>query len=1134
MKIQKLTIHNIASIEDAEIDFSAKPLVDSDVFLITGKTGAGKSTILDAICLALYNKTPRLYNTRMQGAVNDAGKEVQLDDPAQLLRENTGEGFVRLSFEGSDGIPYEAEWSIARARNKPSGRLQGRKWNVKDLQSGMQYTKVDEIGAVIADAVKLNFEQFCRTTMLAQGEFTRFLNSKDEEKAEILEMITGADIYSKIGAKVYEITQQKRSAYETAKSAVEGIHLLTEDEKKEKLDSIEESTRQSKEAEALRDEATKKKSWLEALTSLQKNLEDAEAALSSAVEANDTDDSKAERALILSYRQTEAVRGQLSIAVSEDKSAAGAKSRIDALAEDYVTVRKGEAFLKDRREDLAAEQEEVRLALEKDVPLAPVLEKAQTLDAYAKAIVDGRGEMATLEGKIALKEKEISETLEPARKAASEGHTGKVTAREATQKAVTDAEQALRQANLGAVRSETKALMQESGFIRVALERIKHLEEAQRLRQEEKDAIDAKEKELSGKATARDTLKTTVASLQVSLESAKGLFDAASRAGETYVIGLRRKLSVGDVCPVCFQKIEKALPTDKEVEAQLQPLEEVYANAKKAYDEKSAELVQAEADLTTEQNALTARMSRFEKDNTLQSRLSDTLSALRDCGHETLEKDTKEILQKRIGVINVRLGELSALETAGRTVEKALESARENDSAAEQEVAAAKKEFDDATDALNTAINQVNTAKARRDSKKESVQNAITDAQEILRETAWAETWQEDILAFRNSLKEKVNGHNANLKKQSELATTASTVDNDLRSITTALATVFTIKPEWKEADCGEPVEAKDLVERADSLRDDLIAENRTYTEASKKAKAAERQVEDFLAGHPELGKDTLVRLSAYSVEDIQSIEASQKRLSDALVSAKTTRDNAEKELSEHQAAKPELSEEDTVESLAEVVSAASQHVIDIATAIGVVKKELSDDEENQTTLGSLAKEADKKLSVYTRWYRLNDLLGDQTGKRFRKIAQSYVLGSLVAAANHYMHDLTDRYVLKVEPGTFIITLEDAYQGYVSRAASTISGGESFLVSLSLALALSDIGDTLSVDTLFIDEGFGTLSGEPLQNAVNTLKTLRTKAGRHVGIISHIEELQEKIPVRIQVEQNDRTASSTVKIVPEV
>ena len=129
------------------------------------------------------------------------------------------------------------------------------------------------------------------------------------------------------------------------------------------------------------------------------------------------------------------------------------------------------------------------------------------------------------------------------------------------------------------------------------------------------------------------------------------------------------------------------------------------------------------------------------------------------------------------------------------------------------------------------------------------------------------------------------------------------------------------------------------------------------------------------------------------------------------------------------------------------------------------------------------------------------------------------------------MRTLTDRYTLKVVPGTFIISLEDAYQGYVSRAASTISGGESFLVSLSLALALSDIGQTLSVDTLFIDEGFGTLSGEPLQNAINTLRSLHTKAGRHVGIISHIEELRERIPVQIQVQQEGNNSSSTIEIV---
>ena len=136
----------------------------------------------------------------------------------------------------------------------------------------------------------------------------------------------------------------------------------------------------------------------------------------------------------------------------------------------------------------------------------------------------------------------------------------------------------------------------------------------------------------------------------------------------------------------------------------------------------------------------------------------------------------------------------------------------------------------------------------------------------------------------------------------------------------------------------------------------------------------------------------------------------------------------------------------------------------------------------------------------------------------------------MVHAANHYMKTLTDRYTLKVNPGTFVISLEDAYQGFASRATSTISGGESFLVSLSLALALSDIGQQWQVDTLFIDEGFGTLSGEPLQKAIETLRSLHSKSGRHVGIISHVEELQERIPVQIQVKQEGNSSSSQIVI----
>ena len=126
---------------------------------------------------------------------------------------------------------------------------------------------------------------------------------------------------------------------------------------------------------------------------------------------------------------------------------------------------------------------------------------------------------------------------------------------------------------------------------------------------------------------------------------------------------------------------------------------------------------------------------------------------------------------------------------------------------------------------------------------------------------------------------------------------------------------------------------------------------------------------------------------------------------------------------------------------------------------------------------------------------------------------------------------MTNRYTLRVLPGSFTIMMEDAYQGYAERPASTISGGESFLVSLSLALALSDIGQQLSVDILFIDEGFGTLSGEPLMNAINTLRSLHTASGRQVGIISHVEELQERIPVQIQVVQDGNSSKSEVNVV---
>ena len=225
------------------------------------------------------------------------------------------------------------------------------------------------------------------------------------------------------------------------------------------------------------------------------------------------------------------------------------------------------------------------------------------------------------------------------------------------------------------------------------------------------------------------------------------------------------------------------------------------------------------------------------------------------------------------------------------------------------------------------------------------------------------------------------------------------------------------------------------------------------------------------------------------------------------------------------------MQEGDTLEALAARIEGIDRLLTGINESKGAINQELKADGENKKRVGALMEEVGRKREIYQKWSRMNQFIGDATGSKFRKVAQSYVLSSLIHSANGYMKTLTDRYTLKVTPGTFVISMEDAYQGFASRAASTISGGESFLVSLALALALSDIGDTLSVDMLFIDEGFGTLSGEPLHNAINTLRSLHTKSGRHVGIISHVEELRERIPVQIQVDQEGNSSSSKISIV---
>ena len=374
MKLKKLTIHNIASIKDEVIDFGAEPLRSSDVFLISGKTGAGKSTILDAICLALYDNTPRFSSSNMEGKEKTGesrtgdDKTISIKDTRQLMRRNTADAFVNLTFTGTNGLEYEAIWSVERARKKLDGNLQGKKWELRNLSTGESLTKSEPIKQAIKEAVGLDFEQFRRTTMLAQGEFSRFLNSKDDEKSAILEKITGMGIYAKIGKKIYEVMSDKKSIYDQKNQQIKGVVTLSEEqviEKKEQIKSLETNVDTLQKIEHNKRDVL---NWLEDTESYSKEFSEATQAFAQVNGQLQTDEFKEKERLVKSWNDTITARLYL-------------KNRKDALSQKTQLMTSGmsEKLAEDLEKTKQAYTESEKSAKELE---EKVLQKGQEVNAF--------------------------------------------------------------------------------------------------------------------------------------------------------------------------------------------------------------------------------------------------------------------------------------------------------------------------------------------------------------------------------------------------------------------------------------------------------------------------------------------------------------------------------------------------------------------------------------------------------------------------------------------------------------------------------------------------------------------------------------------------------------------------------
>lgn len=968
MKLKKLEIHNIASIEDAIIDFEAKPLSDSNVILITGETGAGKSTILDAICLALYATTPRLNNSEMDGKweENDADT-LDITDTMQLMRKNTSEAYTRLSFLGNDGNAYSAEWHVVRKKKNLD-----RTWSLKNEThteaspqpgNGKGSGKDKEMIEAIQTAVGLTFDQFCRTTMLAQGEFTRFLKCSNKEKAAILEKITNTEQYAEIGAKVYDLT------YNTYKREMDDV----DPEKKEKSLPVEERKALEENIETIGTRLTsintqfqtaqKKETWLSTEKNLLDNQKKAQDSLEQAKKDLETEDFKATQRDVEDWDCTEDARNSMIAIHDAEKAIATANNTIQQLQSQYITLLNGQAFIHQEVTNLTDQLEKINdeIKAEGNQPAPIEVLKKQKDDALTLI-----GDVGTAKVRV-------------------EAYFTKETERE-----------------------------------------------------KEHAKLEEKKKEIEEKNKQLNDLKPKVDEAKTQYEGLEKEYERLNLAINTLAEKLRANLQVNHKCPICGQAVKSldTVPHEQQLQAIVAEAKKKRDTAKGLYDDLNEQQNRYVIWLKQNEPSYKKEMEAFQNDQSLQTARKEALCSLEKCHITSLDEHTTEAIEQ-----------------------------------ARKEVEAKKNDFE---------------TKIARAEKQDKLQHRLDDLKKVM------DNVEPSLTKMSKDIPEWASLTYNNAEEISNIHT-------KMQSLSTAVTTALTNKQT-----------------ALDGLR-----QNRDLLNI-------------FLGEHPDM---TVQRL-----EQLLKLKDSIGQLRQAIENKKHTLANAQgalktiiRQIEDHNKNKPNITEGETIESLKATINELQGQQGSLNEQLGSLKQKLADD---NTLIAKRAKdkiEYEKKKAIFERWSKLDKLIGDAKGDKFRLIAQSYILANLVKTANVHMQTLTDRYTLHAVPGQeLIILVEDAYQGGVKRPASTISGGESFLVSLALALALSEIGQSLKVETLFIDEGFGTLSGEPLYKAIETLESLHASNNRQVCAISHREEVKEKIPVQIQVNQNPQSSSSTIDIVPHL
>lgn len=1163
MRIKYLKIRNIASIEKADIDFENDLRHENDpspspLFLITGDTGAGKSVILDSISMALYGTTPRVKsvaNRTNNSFIGSDGNKISIQDISQYTRlgiSSKDECYVELTFEGNDGKIYISRFSLGYVRTG-NYRPVGWRLNIGEDEV-LEGSRKEEIKNRIVEAIGLNYEQFCRMAMLAQGQFANFLTGGKDERERILEQLTSTQHFSRYGEAIERIFKRAKQKKEEAEKLLEAEqrHLLNEEQEKLASDRL---LILEKEAEKLKKEINAIDEIMTLLSNLEMREEEdrtnrKELEILKVKEGseeysfkkdtlNKWDSTQNERSLLLKKIETKVVL---------EKSTTNYTSllwRQSVLTDNLV---KRESALVEKRNSHSITLKQLNQYLpfkELYNNILLVKEKFNQRRGYLCDIKNKRDDLAT--------ERTATVTLKSSLDAATEAALLAADTLKKERDIITTLNAELEKLNPEATAKELEKRKTKKSNLDNLNITLNTTEESAHSLNEASSSKNSLTKKVGQQREVTIKAQKEAERLQSLFEEARKRYDTMHLSVEKNFNTLRHRLiqEKAHSCPLCGQSKEWH-DTDAELndtfseilsplETERERLEKESKEAEKSFRDLEKSLNQAEGMLKTQEQTVSALELNYEKlKKTLISSLTEfgLADSISDLNKNNAAIPFETILvrvRKEIEIVNNDITRLSELKAKADNLQKDINNRSVKSRPSEEKAAMTEKRRNEANtkfllnaekiQSLEKEITELSPRLIQLEAEMDNLLSGYNekwkdDPESTLNQiSSQAETYQK-LTEEEKRITEDIEGYSASLNSLQTICKEIKAVTSQLSDLSIDLTATY----DENFLKTIETNEIKSLEKDWRTLLAEITAESRNIIRERCAIAEIERLLDEY---YRESGYDEKMLYDLIQQEiSIPAIRSQINELStnitsreEALKTIKSAIEGLLKCLFEKTGAesREDFPPRQALEENRALIDTKWQEAL---RESGIVKERLEQNSRIKEKVAEELKALDKERQHFAKWDQLNRHFG---GTRFRTLVQSYILRPLLRNANLYLRRITDHFTLTCSESNeqLSILVLDRYNKNKLRSATVLSGGERFMISLALSLALSAMNKPgLNVDILFIDEGFGTLDAGSLNAVIDTLRRLPEIAGsngRRVGVISHREELSDCIGVQIRV-----------------